>query len=104
MLREKVVILEKERDAARAVIVAERSPEWADQAIAYDLASAERDEFEELLREAHAVFDVPDRNCSCHLSPPCGDCVEYSGIREWLAEVEKTLGPNVPASTGKDGG
>lgn len=24
----------------------------------------------------------PDRNCSCHISPPCNDCVDYAGLRE----------------------
>lgn len=26
--------------------------------------------------------EPPERNCSCHLSPPCNDCVDYSGLRE----------------------
>lgn len=26
--------------------------------------------------------EPPDRNCSCHISPPCNDCVENSGWRE----------------------
>lgn len=25
---------------------------------------------------------APPADCSCHLSPPCSDCVEYAGIRE----------------------
>jgi len=25
---------------------------------------------------------APERNCSCHISPPCNDCVEYSYARE----------------------
>jgi hypothetical protein len=29
--------------------------------------------------------DPPDRDCSCHISPPCNDCVEYSG---WRAAFE----------------
>lgn len=39
--------LTKERNAAKAIIVEERSLEWADQAIAFDLASARADKFEE---------------------------------------------------------
>lgn len=31
----------------------------------------------------------PDRNCSCHISPPCNDCVDYSGIREAIKYTEK---------------
>ena len=26
----------------------------------------------------------PDANCSCHISPPCSDCVEYAGLRAAL--------------------
>lgn len=25
---------------------------------------------------------VPDKNCSCHLAPPCNDCVTHSWARE----------------------
>jgi hypothetical protein len=25
---------------------------------------------------------APESNCSCHISPPCNDCVEYSRARE----------------------
>lgn len=39
------------------------------------------------LLDAVAMFiefaeEPPDRNCSCHIDPPCGDCVEYGGIRK----------------------
>lgn len=33
----------------------------------------------------------PDRNCSCHISPPCGDCVDYSGLREALSDMRAAL-------------
>ena len=26
--------------------------------------------------------EPPDRNCSCHISPPCNDCVDYSEWRD----------------------
>lgn len=26
--------------------------------------------------------DIPDSNCSCHLCPPCSDCVNWSALRE----------------------
>ena len=32
--------------------------------------------------ELDALADAPDKNCSCHLCPPCNDCVEFGGIRE----------------------
>lgn len=28
------------------------------------------------------VTEPPERNCSCHISPPCGWCVEYSQVAE----------------------
>lgn len=28
------------------------------------------------------VPEPPEANCSCHLSPPCNDCVDYGGERE----------------------
>ena len=34
---------------------------------------------------------VPDRNCSCHLSPPCGDCVNYGGAREVIEQLELAI-------------
>lgn len=33
----------------------------------------------------------PDRNCSCHISPPCNDCVEWSGLREAVEHAESAL-------------
>lgn len=35
--------------------------------------------------------DVPDPNCSCHLAPPCDDCVEYSGIREIIGDCAASV-------------
>lgn len=28
------------------------------------------------------VPEPPEANCSCHLSPPCNDCIDYGGERE----------------------
>lgn len=38
-----------------------------------------------------AVGEPPAPNCSCHLSPPCGDCVEYGGLREAWAAATSAL-------------
>lgn len=46
---------------------------------------------EVLLEELQSHIDIPDKNCSCHLSPPCGDCVDYSSIREAIANAKETL-------------
>lgn len=34
------------------------------------------------------VGHVPERNCSCHISPPCNDCVEWSALREAIQDVK----------------
>lgn len=34
---------------------------------------------------------APDPNCSCHISPPCSDCVEYTDIRETVAYLREAL-------------
>lgn len=33
----------------------------------------------------------PSSNCSCHIAPPCGDCVDYSGLREMFAVVDTAI-------------
>jgi len=33
----------------------------------------------------------PEANCSCHISPPCNDCVNYSSLREAIANCEEAL-------------
>lgn len=42
------------------------------------------------------VNEPPDRNCSCHISPPCIDCVENSGLRELFEAARAALGPPGP--------
>lgn len=33
----------------------------------------------------------PERNCSCHISPPCSDCVDYGGLREMFECIDAAL-------------
>ena len=44
----------------------------------------------ELIEELtdYALAGVPDKNCSCHISPPCFDCCNFAHQRE-LAERSK---------------
>ena len=35
--------------------------------------------------------EPPERNCSCHISPPCNDCVDYAGLREVFATARALL-------------
>ena len=37
------------------------------------------------------VEEPPERNCTCHLAPPCNDCVEHSAVREFFIEARKAL-------------
>ena len=66
-LAAKLAEVEKERDALKAKL------EHADTRIR---------RLEACIEEFLDHTEVPDANCSCHLAPPCGDCVEYGRIRE----------------------
>ena len=44
---------------------------------------------EELMNEIGSL--IPDANCSCHLHPPCSDCVEFGGIRYILEEFTAAI-------------
>jgi hypothetical protein len=35
--------------------------------------------------------DTPEANCSCHITPPCEDCVEYAQQRELLSNATEAL-------------
>jgi len=37
------------------------------------------------------IDEPPERNCSCHVSPPCSDCVDYSHLREVIASAKKVI-------------
>ena len=45
----------------------------------------------EALEEVDANIYAPDTNCSCHISPPCNDCVENGATREVLTVVKSAL-------------
>lgn len=33
----------------------------------------------------------PIKNCSCHISPPCNDCIENTGLRELFDDVRAII-------------
>lgn len=35
--------------------------------------------------------ETPERNCSCHIHPPCSDCEEYAGRRQAIDELNAAL-------------
>lgn len=51
----------------------------------------ERADMAQLLEEFIDYTVVPDANCSCHLSPPCSDCVEYSQIRDFIEQANTAV-------------
>ena len=50
---------------------------------------------DELLAALSIFMEVVDRppkaNCSCHLSPPCNDCVENFGLREAFSFADAAI-------------
>jgi hypothetical protein len=47
----------------------------------------------ELLRDAAGHMPKPPPpHCSCHISPPCNDCVEWSAVRDINERVKEALG------------
>jgi hypothetical protein len=43
------------------------------------------------LDEVLCLIETPPPNCSCHLSPPCSDCVDYGWSREVAAVGRRIL-------------
>ena len=35
--------------------------------------------------------EPPERNCSCHISPPCNDCVDNSCLRETFENARAAI-------------
>jgi hypothetical protein len=50
---------------------------------------------EDLAESLQSLLDFtdepPDKNCSCHINPLCGDCVCYSEIREVIKIARQAL-------------
>jgi hypothetical protein len=39
--------------------------------------------------------NVPVKNCSCHISPPCNDCVEFAALREAIEDANLAVGKEI---------
>lgn len=37
------------------------------------------------------MVEPPDRNCSCHISPPCNDCFEWQGLRSAIESANDAI-------------
>ena len=46
---------------------------------------------ENLLQDFVSNDSTPRPNCSCHISPPCNDCVNYAQQRELVAQASRAL-------------
>jgi hypothetical protein len=51
---------------------------------------------EKVLRDAletmvEAIDRPPDSNCSCHIAPPCSDCIDYAHLREAFEFADEAL-------------
>lgn len=44
-----------------------------------------------LLQDFIDQDSTPDANCSCHLSPPCNDCVNFAGQRMLVQDAKDAL-------------
>ena len=53
---------------------------------------AENTLLRELLGAWYSDVSIPGPNCSCHISPPCNDCVEWGGLREAAEQTKRILG------------
>lgn len=60
----------------------------------YNAALRDRDSLRTALE--FLMERCPEPNCSCHISPPCNDCVDHSGEREaweFARDLLAKLGP-----------
>lgn len=44
-----------------------------------------------LLEQAVGLIDAPEKDCRCHVSPPCNDCVEHGHARDICEQIECAL-------------
>lgn len=44
-----------------------------------------------LLEQAVDLIDAPEKDCRCHVSPPCNDCVEHGHARDISEQIECAL-------------
>lgn len=45
----------------------------------------------DLMEDLMDNIDIPERNCSCHLSPPCSDCVDFGCLRHTVAACKAAI-------------
>lgn len=50
-----------------------------------------RDRLEVLIEAVENTVSIPERDCRCHLAPPCGDCMDWSMLREAMEKAKAAL-------------
>lgn len=80
-------------DVGKMVQSQAQQTELGNQSINKLLKSAES-VIEDLLK---LIDTPPRRNCSCHIAPPCSDCVDYSYTREVLDQANDFMASLPPA-------
>lgn len=91
--------LKKAEDKLRKWIDGERNvfaefdsmDEWQGYSDALSVLTKANAELRNIVNDFIDIDETPERNCSCHLSPPCNDCVSYGGAREVIAHAKSTL-------------
>lgn len=62
------------------------------QAEAFDQLHGKFTALQGITRELMECIDEPpDEYCTCHINPPCSDCVEHSRLRELLAAARAII-------------
>ena len=56
-----------------------------------DALKAELALAKELLEDWRDAVTILRTNCSCHISAPCNDCIEWSALRETAEHTERLL-------------
>jgi len=77
-------------DALKADLDQQAKLKWE----AYDANKRQAAEIarkDEALRAALEELWAPEAGCSCHVIPPCRDCVEYGSIRETQSVIRAAL-------------
>lgn len=92
--RNHVVELEAERERCRLLLVQQAHEEEVRAQLSHFLAQTQLrlDEWKDLAERMDGELCPPEKNCSCHINPPCSDCTRYGYMRDLKAEFAKLKG------------
>ena len=85
------ISVEQCREIAALKMELESAYDWkVENAMAYNKLKAKLVRTINIISEFVDDDDTPDANCSCHIIPPCSDCVNHSYRRDLISRA-KTL-------------